>query len=67
MRVEEDHDLLDLLLLFPGCDDLTCPILPNTGDFFQSMRLVLDDLKCRFPKAFHDTLRQLGTNPLHHA
>ena len=56
MTVQEKHDLLNLLLLFPGGDNLAGAILSNARNFQQAFRLVFDNIEGCFPKMIYNSL-----------
>ena len=64
--MQEQHDLLDLLLLLPGGDNLASTILTDAGYFQQTLRFVFDDLESGFPEMAYDALGQLGPDALDH-
>ena len=45
MRMQEEHDLADDLLVSPAGDDALGALRPDAGDFTQPCRLLLDQLE----------------------
>ena len=67
MGLQKQHDLTNLLLVFPGLLDQGDPFCPDPFDFFQTLYLVLDNIKGFFPEFFDDAVRHLGAQAFDHA
>ena len=63
MTVQEKHDLLDLLLLFPGGGDQPGPFGTDIRHFTQAPGLCFDHFQGLLAKMLHDALRQARANP----
>jgi hypothetical protein len=53
MRVQEDHDLANDLLVGPAGGDFSGANFANAGNFTQTLRRVLDDIEYRRAEGFH--------------
>ncbi len=62
MAVQEEHNFLDLLLLFPSLGDQARAFWSDVRHFSQSFRLMLDHLQGLLAKFIYDALSESGTN-----
>jgi hypothetical protein len=67
MRVKEDHDLADYLLIGPASDDPLSALGANALDVLKSLRLRLDDVEHRLAERLHQPFAVDGTDPPDHA
>ncbi len=67
VRVQEQHDLADHLLVRPPGDDAPCPLGADAGDLAQAMRLLLDQLEHRLPECPHQLAGVDGPDAADHA
>ena len=67
VRVQEDHDLADDLLIGPPGDDPLGPLRADAGDVSEPLRLRLDDVEHRLGKRLHQPLGVDGADPSDHA
>ena len=63
VRVQEQHDLADHLLLRPAGDDARGPLRADAGDLAQAVRLLLDQVEHRFAEGAHQLLGVDGPMP----
>ena len=45
MRLKEEHDVFDFLLLFPGRNDFGYSFVADAGDFGETLRFILNDVE----------------------
>jgi hypothetical protein len=62
--LQEDHHLLDRLLLLPRTGDHPGALGPKTGDLDQAARLLLDHLQGGLAEVIDDPLGHLGADAL---
>ncbi len=65
MAVQEEHDLLDLLLLVPGAGDHGDALGADIRHLPQALGVVLDDVQGAYAKAGDDALRQARADAAH--
>ena len=67
VRMQEDHDVADSLLLGPARGDLAGAELADAGHFPQLLWVRFDDFEGRFAESADDPLGEFGTDAANHA
>ena len=65
--VEKNHDVPDRFLPFPGIFDAKTASLPDSGDFFEALRFLLDDSKGIVPECCDDPFGVGRADPIDQA
>ena len=64
MPLQEEHDVLDLLLVRPSLTDPLNPFLPDAGHLQEPLRIGFDDLQGVRPEGIDNELRVLWPDAL---